>query len=63
MGVGGGGASPTIGSLFISQPETLAIDTLPVRGSIAKVVRRLSESNVVELRCRIYDINICHGTI
>ena len=32
-----------------------------MRGSIAKVVLRLNESNVVELHSRIYDVNTHHS--
>ena len=49
------------GSL-ISRPKTLAVDALPVWGSIAKVVMRLRELYVVELRCRIYEVNVHHRT-
>ena len=40
--------------------RTLAVNALPVQGSIAKVVLRLRESYVVELHSRVFDISIHH---
>ena len=54
---------PLSGYLLISKPGTLAVDALPVLGSIAKVVMRLSELYAVELCTRICGINICQGPI
>ena len=49
--------------LFLSLgPGKLAVNALPVRRSIAKVVWRLSELYVVELGSRLYDVNIHHRT-
>ena len=42
--------------------RTLAVDALPVQGSIAKVGLSLCESYVVELRSRVYDVSICQRT-
>ena len=58
------GASPTFlwGGSFISAWMTLAVNALPLRGSVAEVVLRLCESCVVELHSRIFDIGDHHRT-
>ena len=56
------GPHPLSGSLLITRPGTLAVDALPVQGSIAKVVRGLRELYVVDLQRSINDFNIHHWT-